>query len=100
MPSMLGLIHATVIDYLKLDPRSTYKGIGLIKQGRIRLGLNREFDRVLLKNPPFDYSNLYYDDPQKAFEKLKQNCKYLYNRIFYEDSVDALLRYELKSTYR
>lgn len=94
------LIHATVIDYLKLDPKSTYKGIGIIRQGKIRLGQNREFDQVLLKNPPFNYKDLYYQDPEKAFELLKQNCTYLYNPIFLEDSVDALLKYELKSAFR
>jgi hypothetical protein len=94
------LIHATVIDYLKLDPKFIYKGIGIIKQGKIRLGQNREFDRVLLNNPPFNYSDLYYDNPEKAFEMIKQNCKYMYNKIFYENSVDALLKYELYSVYK
>ena len=94
------LIHSTVINYLKLNNLTTYRGIGMIKQGKIRLGLNREVDLLLLRNPKFDYSELYYRDPHEAFERLKQNCAYMYNPIFTPDSVDALLKNELRAAFR
>ena len=94
------LIHDSVLKYLKLDPKSTYKGIGRVKRGKIYVGASREPYSVILNNPPFDYSSLYYEDPQLAFERLKQNCTYLHNPLFIPDSVDAMLRQELRAAYR
>jgi hypothetical protein len=93
------LIHETVIKYLKLDKKTTYKGIGLIRNGKIFLGFNREIDKVLFNNPKYDYSKLYYDEPYKAFQVMKKNCVYMYHPIFHEESIDRLLQRELKQEY-
>lgn len=94
------LIHDTVLLHFKLNKERVYKGIGLIKNKKIWLGYNREISRVLFKNPMVDYSNLYYDEPYKAFQAMKKNCSYLYHPIFHSESIDQLLQNELKQEYR